>query len=507
MRHPTGSALAWLVHPATVTATFLLLVNDHLLKALWPGPITGKLSDFAGLMVAPPLLALARVPPPAALAVTGLGFVLVKTTQTGADLASQAWTLLAGPSLVLADPTDLIALPALAAAWAVHRRSRTEHAVRQARTLVIVPVALIAVTATGQADMPQQAHTVFSDGETITVLSDHGYGNGPVVSRDGGRTWVKPAPPAPAPGSVPTPSGRPSPVTRSCVPGDPAHCYRVVPPRLAVDESRDGGRTWTTVWGVSKGREELLERTVTEHLGPGAWQGSQAIVVHPVAGGHVVVAANGSDGIAVRDADGAWRRFGFSAGGFSAEGAAPLDSANVNLTAEYVMGSFAGLFVFLAGVATARRGGLDEDGPAATAYVLAAVGFFVAAMGVSDDGFLSPLFVAAGIGCAVASLVNAAIALLPAGRPAWTWTCLITVSALTVLVICAVFDGWVAGTPDRYSTAVLISWLTAITGAAASVLIAWKGGRRPVREEGDPPEGGDRSRKGGEDPAEPDPHR
>ncbi|WP_449061552.1 hypothetical protein [Planomonospora algeriensis] len=441
-------------------------------------------------MVAPPLLALARVPAPAALAATGLGFTFVKTTQTGADLASQAWTLLAGPSLVLADPTDLIALPALAAAWAVHRRSRTEHAVRQARTLVIVPVALIAVTATGQTPEPPTAHAVFSDGEVITVLSGHG--NGPVVSRDGGRTWIRPPSPTPTPESTPTPSDRPSWVTLSCVPGDPAHCYRVVPPRLAVDESRDGGRTWTTVWEISEGREELLERTATEHLGPGAWKGSQAIVVHPVADGHVVVAANGSDGIAVRDVNGGWRRFGFSAGGFSAEGAAPLHAANMSLTREYVMGLFAGLFTFLAGVATARRGGLDEDDRAATAYVLAAVGFFVAAVGVSDDGLFSPLFVAAGLGCAVASLVNAVIALLPAGRPAWTWTCLIAVPTLTALVICAVFNGWVAGTPDRYSTAVLISWLTVIAGAAASVLVGWKGGRSPAREGWNPPEeGGD----------------
>jgi hypothetical protein len=35
----------------------ILAVNDHLLKGVVPGLVTGKLSDAAGLLVAPPLLA------------------------------------------------------------------------------------------------------------------------------------------------------------------------------------------------------------------------------------------------------------------------------------------------------------------------------------------------------------------------------------------------------------------------------------------------------------------
>lgn len=54
-----GAALAWLVHPVTVFATALLIVNDHLLKAAYPGWVTGKLSDVAGLVMAPPVVAVA----------------------------------------------------------------------------------------------------------------------------------------------------------------------------------------------------------------------------------------------------------------------------------------------------------------------------------------------------------------------------------------------------------------------------------------------------------------
>ena len=47
----------WLGHPATVIALLVLVVNDHVLKAAYPGWVTGKLSDAAGLVLAPPLLA------------------------------------------------------------------------------------------------------------------------------------------------------------------------------------------------------------------------------------------------------------------------------------------------------------------------------------------------------------------------------------------------------------------------------------------------------------------
>ena len=47
-----------LTHPATVAALGVLLMNDLLLKALWPHSwLTGKLSDLAWLVFTPPLLA------------------------------------------------------------------------------------------------------------------------------------------------------------------------------------------------------------------------------------------------------------------------------------------------------------------------------------------------------------------------------------------------------------------------------------------------------------------
>ena len=57
--YPTARAEAALTHPATLLALATLLVNDLVFKWLWPDTwITGKLSDLAWVIFAPPLLAL-----------------------------------------------------------------------------------------------------------------------------------------------------------------------------------------------------------------------------------------------------------------------------------------------------------------------------------------------------------------------------------------------------------------------------------------------------------------
>lgn len=123
-----------------VAAIAVLLVNDHVLKASWPGLVTGKLSDLAGLAFFPVLLAgawelatRAVLRPRAALVMvvaTGLVFAATKLWPG----AAHAWGLLVGlaqwpiraalnggaplsAALVVVDPTDLVALPALLLPW------------------------------------------------------------------------------------------------------------------------------------------------------------------------------------------------------------------------------------------------------------------------------------------------------------------------------------------------------------------------------------------------------
>ncbi len=149
-----------LLHPGTLVALGLLILNDHVLKAAYPGAITGKLSDLAGLAFFPILvvgawelvLAVTRRwqrPSSRALGIaiggTAAGFVLVKTWRPAADafawaLGAAQWllslpaSLLGGgplppviPTVVIVDPTDLVALVALAIpAWIGTERARAE---------------------------------------------------------------------------------------------------------------------------------------------------------------------------------------------------------------------------------------------------------------------------------------------------------------------------------------------------------------------------------------------
>lgn len=123
MTHMARNALR---QPLLWVAVAVLLVNDHLLKGsgLLPGALTGKLSDFAWLVVAPAFLgALVGVRGrPAAAAVIGGIAALFTATELSATAAAQAAELagrLGVPTRLWADPTDLIALSVLPITWHV----------------------------------------------------------------------------------------------------------------------------------------------------------------------------------------------------------------------------------------------------------------------------------------------------------------------------------------------------------------------------------------------------
>jgi hypothetical protein len=147
VRPVAGDAL---LQPIVLGAIALLLLNDQVLKAAWPGPVTGKLSDVAGLLFAPLLVAAAAELVTAAtgrwtgprertltvaVVAVGLGFAAVKLIPA----AEAAWEIALGivqwpvgairdvvaglplpPIRAVAstpDATDLVALPAI---WLAH---------------------------------------------------------------------------------------------------------------------------------------------------------------------------------------------------------------------------------------------------------------------------------------------------------------------------------------------------------------------------------------------------
>ncbi len=116
-----GSALA---HPLFWAALALLAVNDHVLKGaqLLPGAVTGKLSDFAGMLVAPIVLAAllrlrSRAGRAIAIVTVAAGFSAVKLSRPMADALELLTSYTPLPWRVCCDPTDLVALAVLPLTW------------------------------------------------------------------------------------------------------------------------------------------------------------------------------------------------------------------------------------------------------------------------------------------------------------------------------------------------------------------------------------------------------
>ena len=159
-----------LLHPMAMLAVIALLANDHIAKALWPGVVTGKVSDIAGLAFFPLFLVgiwevaqsgLGRwkhptvTPIVVASLATASVFTLVKTTILGATvwagflgagryLAGVPAAVLTGANgpafvavTVVRDATDLVALPAiLVANWIGVRRAQSAMPWRNASIFV-----------------------------------------------------------------------------------------------------------------------------------------------------------------------------------------------------------------------------------------------------------------------------------------------------------------------------------------------------------------------------------
>lgn len=131
---PVGEAM----HPLTLAAVAVLVVNDWVLKAHWHNALTGKLSDVAGLAFAPVVLTAAiglvlhaaaklgaRIDPSLsrrrlllAIVATGTGFALVKLVPDVGDAVARA---IGHGAEFYPDRTDLFTLPALVIAFYIGR--------------------------------------------------------------------------------------------------------------------------------------------------------------------------------------------------------------------------------------------------------------------------------------------------------------------------------------------------------------------------------------------------
>ncbi len=300
-------ALALLAHPLSLGAVILLLINDHLLRLWWPSWLTGKLGDLAWLYVMPLALAalLALLLPRRwqrqeqwvgglAFGLVGVIFVLAKTAPAGQRLVARlAESLFGFPVRITPDPTDLIALVALALGiWQWYRPGVTLRP--HLRGSIVLP--LVALLTMANMAAPDDGITCLFDGEEGVVAVSH-YRS--YTSADGGLSWQDEAasygscPPAAELQVVPDPL-------------NPDHQYRYTP-GVAIEESNDGGQTWQAVYNLVPPSQ--AEKLYYEHQQPtlvNFQSGPLAGLVDARTGN--VIFAMGVEGVVAGTPEGQWSR-------------------------------------------------------------------------------------------------------------------------------------------------------------------------------------------------------
>jgi hypothetical protein len=191
-------ALRLLSHPASLTALGVLLLNDHLLRRIWPSWVTGKIGDFAWLFFAPFIVAavLAWLVPLRgarrekairllAFTLTGSVFALAKTVPgVHTWLLHVAERLLGLPISLRRDPTDLIALVVLAFSWRLWAHQRASTPSLRAPGWAALSFAVLLTVANSMAPDIGVERLSAGDGRVYACSTYEAF-----VSEDGGLSW------------------------------------------------------------------------------------------------------------------------------------------------------------------------------------------------------------------------------------------------------------------------------------------------------------------------------
>jgi len=293
-----------LAHPLVLALLGLWAVNDQLLKELAPGPVTGKLSDIAGLVVFPLLVGtLWPGPHPWRLgaASTAIGFAAVNLSPFVATSADDLLSALVGPSTLTPDPTDLVFLPCVLVALGVARRPPSRRWASGVGRLALV-AGLATTVATSRID-EGTPHVLGVEGATngvaigISPLRDDVEPPGctDVWTSADGRQWVRQPARSNCPREPRRPATPPPPVSahRACM-ADGLRCFRTSD--LVVQRSLDGGDTWVAAWRWPTDRARFDGRwcplgCAYENRGP------HAIAVATLSRVETVVVAMGHEGV------------------------------------------------------------------------------------------------------------------------------------------------------------------------------------------------------------------
>jgi len=300
----------------------LLLLNDHLFKAVAPSWITGKVSDFAGLFFFPFLLAallsvfleplhllkpmtIGRI----AFAITAIWFTAAKATPLGHALTVQIVSAILGHEVsVILDPTDLLGLVILWPAWRLWCREavKADRRFPARAAWLALGLAAIATVATTCPVRERVLRVVVADGEMYALTTPHPWQV--YKTSDNGQSWSRVHP---IPESLKDESFPPEEVVVTD-PHNPLICYRVRREER-VEYSDDGGSTWRIAWQVPAARREFMDI----YVGKGRRtvlcvrpidMGPYDLALTPDGSGTLVVAM-GTEGVLVRDPSGTWSRY------------------------------------------------------------------------------------------------------------------------------------------------------------------------------------------------------
>ena len=333
MRQRQGSAtdLVTLGHPLVFLSIIILLINDHIFKVYSPSWLSGKLSDFAGLFFFPILLSaiLNIVFKPlrwqprhialAAFASTAFWFFQIKTQPFFGNLTETFLSqLLSGPTQIVSDATDLLALVMLWPAWKLRTMIEERGNARSSRySYLTLCLASIATLATSPPAPPLEVRQLIVYQDTIYTSF---YDDEIFYSSDGGKTWIKVD--FDLPSQVMSELGQfPELPVTLCLPDNPAVCYRTGDEEIMA--SLDGGKTWSTSWNIPPGRRKYMELYSYQlDLGP------YDLALLELDGRHVLVAAMGTEGVLVKTDDDAWQGYAVGyAGPMPSFGASGLRNA------------------------------------------------------------------------------------------------------------------------------------------------------------------------------------
>ena len=200
------NSLRCMQYPVVWFSIGLLLINDHILKAIYPSWLTGKLSDFAGIFFFPFIVAaglsiflvkfnltthrIGQI----AFGLVATWFVLLKTFQPVNHLTAYiASNLIGFPTQFSLDPTDSISLFMLVPAWVIWKQISFKKPARIGYAMLLLGSFAAIATSPAYFGITKVTNLeYYKDG--IVYAADRGVGNNenyyPVAkSLDGGVTW------------------------------------------------------------------------------------------------------------------------------------------------------------------------------------------------------------------------------------------------------------------------------------------------------------------------------